>query len=216
MDDDKLPVRAFSLRSIMLSCVIVYNEAGMLPTMFLLVSTNRFDNTLIFDMNDGMVPPKEFLPRFKYDSFVRLSIDEDITSPSRRFWLRSRYVSLVSPMSEVGMVPKRLFWLICSIDNAEAFTTLDGMEPEREFMDRIKTPRFVRLPMDEARVPVKRFRLRSKVVSLVISYTVDGMMPPILFVFNANTDKSLSLTILDGMLPMRELLGRWISVTTLL
>ena len=97
MDDDMLPVRALSLRSSILSCVIAYNEAGILPTMFLLVSTNRFDNTLIFDMNDGMVPPKEFLPRFKYDSFVRLSIDEDITSPSRRFWLRSRYVSLVSP-----------------------------------------------------------------------------------------------------------------------
>jgi hypothetical protein len=114
------------------------------------------------------------------------------------------------------MVPKRLFWLICSTDNAEAFTTLDGILPEREFMDRVKTPRFVRLPMDEDRVPVKRFRLRSKVVSLVISYTVDGMMPPILFVFNANTDNSLSLTILDGMLPMRELLGRWISVTSIL
>jgi hypothetical protein len=97
MDEDKLPVRALSLRSSILSCVIAYNEAGILPTMFLLVSTNRFDNTLIFDMNDGMVPPKEFLPRFKYDSFVRLSIDEDITSPSRRFSLRSRYVSLVSP-----------------------------------------------------------------------------------------------------------------------
>jgi hypothetical protein len=96
MDEDKVPVRALLLKSRFFRVDILYNELGILPMIFLLLSMYRMDRAFIFDINDGMVPQNEFFPKFKYPRFIRLNIDADIF-PWRRFELMSKYVSLVNP-----------------------------------------------------------------------------------------------------------------------
>jgi len=63
------------------------------------------------------------------------------------------------------------------------------------------------------RLPVREFWLRSRYVSWLIPYTVEGMLPLMLLMFATNTDNPDSLAMLDGILPTRELLGRLIRVT---